>query len=162
VRSTLVKRNHVFRAGGSGILVGNPTTTLTRNEARYNHRLGIEAVEGVIEWRRQPGERKRRSASIRKHRVSLSSIFPSRYKRRSRFLAFVLQHADEHRPEGPVLLTVDHPAKAPRDRPRRLKALHPMGWPDDDVVIDAPADYHQRNQDQDDVGHLNSCDHGRD
>jgi parallel beta-helix repeat protein len=49
VERTLVKRNHVFRAGGHGILVGNPTTTLTRNEARYNHRLGIKAVEGVID-----------------------------------------------------------------------------------------------------------------
>ncbi|HEX6579250.1 MAG TPA: right-handed parallel beta-helix repeat-containing protein, partial [Actinomycetota bacterium] len=49
IERTMVKRNHVFRAGGSGILVGNPTTTLTRNEARYNHRLGIEAVEGVID-----------------------------------------------------------------------------------------------------------------
>jgi parallel beta-helix repeat protein len=49
VERTVVKRNHVFRAGGSGIFVGNPTTTLTRNEARYNHRLGIEAVEGVID-----------------------------------------------------------------------------------------------------------------
>jgi hypothetical protein len=49
VERSVVKRNHVFRAGGSGILVGNPTTTLTRNVARYNHRLGIEAVEGVID-----------------------------------------------------------------------------------------------------------------
>jgi parallel beta-helix repeat protein len=49
IERTVVKRNHVFRAGGSGILVGNATTTLTRNEARYNHRLGIEAVEGVID-----------------------------------------------------------------------------------------------------------------
>jgi parallel beta-helix repeat protein len=49
VARTLVKRNHVFRAGGHGILVGNPTTTLARNEARYNHRLGIKAVEGVID-----------------------------------------------------------------------------------------------------------------
>ena len=49
VERTVVKRNHVFRAGAHGILVGNPTTTLTRNEARYNHRLGIRAVEGVID-----------------------------------------------------------------------------------------------------------------
>jgi parallel beta-helix repeat protein len=49
VRRTVVKRNHVFRAGGHGILIGNPTTTVTRNEARYNHRLGIKAVEGVID-----------------------------------------------------------------------------------------------------------------
>ena len=46
---TLLKRNHVFGTGGHGILIGNPTTTLTRNEARYNHRLGIKAVEGVID-----------------------------------------------------------------------------------------------------------------
>ena len=49
VERTVVKRNHVFRAGAHGILVGNATTTLTRNEARYNHRLGIKAVEGVID-----------------------------------------------------------------------------------------------------------------
>ena len=46
---TVLKRNHVFRAGATGIIVGNPRTTLTRNEARYNHRLGIRAVEGVID-----------------------------------------------------------------------------------------------------------------
>lgn len=49
IERSVIKRNHVFRAGGSGIVVGNPTTTLTRNEARYNRRLGIEAVEGVID-----------------------------------------------------------------------------------------------------------------
>ena len=49
VEGTVVKRNHVFGAGGHGILVGNPTTRVTRNEARYNHRLGIKAVEGVID-----------------------------------------------------------------------------------------------------------------
>ena len=38
----------------------------------------------------------------------------------------------------------------------------PWGRPDDHVVIDAPADHHQRNQDQDDVWHLNACDHGHD
>ena len=31
------------------------------------------------------------------------------------------------------------------------KLYAPWGWLDDDVVIDAPAEYHQRNQDQDDV-----------
>jgi parallel beta-helix repeat protein len=49
VERTLVKRNHVFRAGGHGIVVGNPTTRVTRNEARYNDDLGISAVEGVID-----------------------------------------------------------------------------------------------------------------
>jgi parallel beta-helix repeat protein len=49
IERTLVKRNHVFRAGGHGILVGNPTTKVTRNEARNNHGLGISAVEGVID-----------------------------------------------------------------------------------------------------------------
>ncbi len=49
VERTVVKRNHVFRAGGHGILIGNPTTKVTRNEARHNHGLGIEAVEGVID-----------------------------------------------------------------------------------------------------------------
>jgi parallel beta-helix repeat protein len=46
---TLVKRNHVFRSGGHGILIGNPTTIVTRNEARYNDDLGIKAVKGVID-----------------------------------------------------------------------------------------------------------------
>src|SRR4029450_12457653 len=46
---------------------------------------------------------------------------------------------------------------------RSVWSLHaPRGWLDDDVVIDAPADDRQRNQDQDDAGHLNACDHGRD
>jgi parallel beta-helix repeat protein len=49
VERTVVKRNHVFHAGAHGILVGNPTTTVTRNEARYNQGLGIKAVEGVID-----------------------------------------------------------------------------------------------------------------
>jgi parallel beta-helix repeat protein len=49
IERTVVKRNHVFRAGAHGIAVANPTTTLTANEARYNHRLGISAVEGVID-----------------------------------------------------------------------------------------------------------------
>jgi len=46
---TVLKRNHVFRTGGHGILVGSPTTRVTRNETRYNHRLGIKAVTGVID-----------------------------------------------------------------------------------------------------------------
>jgi parallel beta-helix repeat protein len=49
IERTVVKRNHVFGAGSHGILVGNPTTTVTRNEARYNHRLGIKAVKGTID-----------------------------------------------------------------------------------------------------------------
>lgn len=49
VERTVVKRNHVFRAGSHGILIGNPTTKVTRNEARYNDGLGIIAVEGVID-----------------------------------------------------------------------------------------------------------------
>jgi parallel beta-helix repeat protein len=49
IERTVVKRNHVFRAGAHGILIGNPTTKVTRNEARDNHRLGILAVEGVID-----------------------------------------------------------------------------------------------------------------
>jgi parallel beta-helix repeat protein len=48
-KDTVIRRNHVFGSGGSGILVGSPKTTLTRNEARNNHRLGIKAVEGVID-----------------------------------------------------------------------------------------------------------------
>jgi parallel beta-helix repeat protein len=49
IERTVVKRNHVFRAGAHGIFVGNPTTKVTRNEARHNDRLGIWAVEGVID-----------------------------------------------------------------------------------------------------------------
>jgi parallel beta-helix repeat protein len=49
IERTLVKRNHVFRAVAHGILIGNPTTKVTRNEARHNGRLGISAVEGVID-----------------------------------------------------------------------------------------------------------------
>jgi hypothetical protein len=48
-KGTAIRRNHVFGSGGSGILVGSPSTTLTRNQARHNHDLGIEAVEGVID-----------------------------------------------------------------------------------------------------------------
>jgi parallel beta-helix repeat protein len=49
VKRTVVMGNHVFGAGGHGILIGNATTTVTRNEARYNHDLGIKAVVGVID-----------------------------------------------------------------------------------------------------------------
>ena len=49
IERTVVKRNHVFGAGGHGILIGNPTTTVTRNEARFNDRLGIKAVKGTID-----------------------------------------------------------------------------------------------------------------
>jgi parallel beta-helix repeat protein len=48
-RGTVIKRNHVFDSGATGIFVGSPKTTVTRNEARNNHRLGIKAVEGVID-----------------------------------------------------------------------------------------------------------------
>jgi len=48
-KGTVIKRNHVFRTGAHGILVGSPETTLTRNVARHNKRLGIKAVEGVID-----------------------------------------------------------------------------------------------------------------
>src|SRR5215207_7748459 len=45
----------------------------------------------------------------------------------------------------------------------RVWRLHgPWGRPDDHVVMDAPADDHQGNQDQDDAGHFNACNHGRD
>ncbi len=49
IERTVVKRDHVFGAEVHGILVGNPTTTVTRNEARYNGRLGIKAVRGTID-----------------------------------------------------------------------------------------------------------------
>jgi parallel beta-helix repeat protein len=48
-RGTVIKRNHVFGSGASGIGVFSSRTTLTGNEARHNHRLGIKAVEGVID-----------------------------------------------------------------------------------------------------------------
>jgi hypothetical protein len=48
-KGTVIRRNHVFGAGADGITVDSPSTTLTRNEARRNHNLGIEAVEGVID-----------------------------------------------------------------------------------------------------------------
>jgi parallel beta-helix repeat protein len=46
---TVIRRNHVFGTGAHGILVGSSNTTLTRNEARQNKRLGIKAVEGVAD-----------------------------------------------------------------------------------------------------------------
>jgi parallel beta-helix repeat protein len=46
---TVFKRNHVFRADASGIFVGSPGTRVTGNEARNNGRLGIKAVQGVID-----------------------------------------------------------------------------------------------------------------
>ena len=48
-RRTLVSRNHVVGAGRSGIIVGSPSTTITRNRAVRNDGLGIKAVEGVID-----------------------------------------------------------------------------------------------------------------
>jgi parallel beta-helix repeat protein len=48
-KRTVFRRNHVFRAPKDGFLVLSPGTTLTRNEARRNGRLGIKAVEGVID-----------------------------------------------------------------------------------------------------------------
>ena len=48
-KRTVIRRNHVFGAAAHGILAGSPTTTVTRNEARRNGRLGIFAVEGVID-----------------------------------------------------------------------------------------------------------------
>jgi parallel beta-helix repeat protein len=47
-RHTLVEGNHAFGAKDDGLDVNNSTTTLTRNEARRNGDLGIEAVFGVI------------------------------------------------------------------------------------------------------------------
>jgi parallel beta-helix repeat protein len=49
IARTLLSRNHVFGAGTTGIKVGSPSTTLTRNEARRNGKLGINAVPGVID-----------------------------------------------------------------------------------------------------------------
>jgi large repetitive protein len=46
---TLVKSNHAFSAKDDGIDVDNPKAKLTRNEARRNGDLGIEAIRGVID-----------------------------------------------------------------------------------------------------------------
>jgi parallel beta-helix repeat protein len=48
-KHTLLKRNHVFGAKDDGLDANAPTTKLTRNEARRNGDLGIEAVPGVID-----------------------------------------------------------------------------------------------------------------
>ena len=48
-RRTLVEGNHAFGGKDDGLDVNNSTTTLTRNEARRNGDLGIEAVFGVID-----------------------------------------------------------------------------------------------------------------
>ncbi len=46
---SLLKRNRVSGAGDDGIDVRRAATKLTRNHARHNHDLGIEAVNGVID-----------------------------------------------------------------------------------------------------------------
>ncbi len=46
---SLLKRNRVSGAGDDGIDVRRAATKLTRNHARHNHDLGIEAVYGVID-----------------------------------------------------------------------------------------------------------------
>ena len=46
---TLLKRNRVSGAGDDGIEVQRAATKLTRNHARNNRDLGIEAVRGVID-----------------------------------------------------------------------------------------------------------------
>jgi len=48
-RHTLLKRNHAFGAKDDGLDANDSTTKLTRNEARRNGDLGIEAVPGVID-----------------------------------------------------------------------------------------------------------------
>jgi parallel beta-helix repeat protein len=48
-KDTIIRRNHVFDAKEDGIDVLSPSTKLTRNEARRNHDLGIQAAEGVID-----------------------------------------------------------------------------------------------------------------
>ena len=48
-KRTLLQRNHAFGAKDDGIDIKNPKTKLTRNEARRNGDLGIEAVPGVID-----------------------------------------------------------------------------------------------------------------
>jgi len=48
-KHTLLKRNHAFGAKDDGLDANNSTTKLTRNEARRNRDLGIEAVRGVVD-----------------------------------------------------------------------------------------------------------------
>src|SRR5215211_7468430 len=48
-KHTLLKRNHVFGAKDDGLDANSSTTKLTRNEARRNRDLGIEAVRGVVD-----------------------------------------------------------------------------------------------------------------
>jgi parallel beta-helix repeat protein len=48
-RGTVIRRNRVIGAGDDGFGVESSRTTLTRNVARNNHNLGINAVEGVID-----------------------------------------------------------------------------------------------------------------
>ena len=48
-KHTLLSRNHAFGAKDDGLDANSPTTKLTRNEARRNGDLGIEAVPGVID-----------------------------------------------------------------------------------------------------------------
>jgi hypothetical protein len=48
-KRTLIKRNHVVGSGRAGISVGSFSTTIRKNRAVRNDRLGIKAVEGVID-----------------------------------------------------------------------------------------------------------------
>jgi parallel beta-helix repeat protein len=48
-KRTLITGNRVFGSGGDGIDVESSKTKLSRNHARRNHDLGIEAVPGVID-----------------------------------------------------------------------------------------------------------------
>jgi parallel beta-helix repeat protein len=48
-KHTLLRRNHASGSKDDGLDVNNPKTKLTRNEARRNGDLGIEAVRGVID-----------------------------------------------------------------------------------------------------------------
>jgi len=48
-KRTLVSRNHVAGSGRAGIIVGSPSTTITKNRAVRNDGLGIKAVDGVID-----------------------------------------------------------------------------------------------------------------
>jgi parallel beta-helix repeat protein len=48
-RGTVIRGNQVFGVGDDGFGVESSRTTLTRNVARNNHHLGINAVEGVID-----------------------------------------------------------------------------------------------------------------
>jgi hypothetical protein len=68
-KHTHLGRNHAFGAKDDGLDADDATTRLSRNEARGNGDLGIEAVRGVIGRRRERRPPQRRPAPVHTHRV---------------------------------------------------------------------------------------------